>query len=399
MAYKNEKQYTSLIHAGENVTIAPPGFINSEGGGGGVSPDDIKAPFYFYNKENEAIGFLSADGDLHTDGTVYINSEGGAEGTDIRELSPIFDIDIVGDYTNGTFTSSQTFAEITEAMETGHTLIARDTNGFVYTQAASEFDPETTDIITFSSVQPDGLYYLYWTGSDRTIGFKSNGGKIEVVEADGRAVNVVFAEITEILSNDKIPVIILGGLTYTLTYNQTTSYWFTNISQEPTRADNNLCVKIIRLTSSSTSNVNYVLYNELYQYKDNQGLHRQIYVHAGSNYLWTHPTEETQTYQLSYLNVFHQLRYYATSNYVPSSPYKNDKIIYVENGNYHVCTLAEIPANDYIDYGSSIPRTYKFRCIEPYSSNTIIIYELSVNVTSTTSYNVTVTTNTYTIGS
>lgn len=382
-AYKNENQYTTLIHEGENVSIDPPGVINAEGS----ETADLETPLDIKHN-GETVASVNNDGDLTLDGTVYIDGD-----TDIKDLTPIFTVDIVGDYTNNTFTTSTSFADVVEALETGHTVIIRDSNGFVYTQSNSEFDPETTDTIEFCSTQTDGIYYITWTGATREISFVSfsDSGSVVIIEGDGKYQSVVYAEIATVLSDEKIPVINYNDHLYIYNGIGNQRYYFISYRQNAATGDLR-DVTCYALEVNETyitlplSPISFILiqHENVYQIAPKQFYYR------GDNYIWSHPTSNNSAYQAGGAEVFNSLKL-GTGLYV-DFPHVHNTIIYVENGNHHVCWLSEVPAviNVYPNY-------YKYRCIEPYSNNTIVIYEIDITITAVNTYTVTGTINTYTI--
>lgn len=391
MAYKNESQYTTLIHGGENVTINPPGFINVTGGGGGVSPDDLKAPLALYNKNNEEIGFITSEGNVYLDGTVYINGD-----TDVQELSPIFDIDIIGDYSNNTFTSSQSFSDIVEALETGHTLIARDVNGFVYQHTGSELttgeaENSVVGSLYFASIQPDGLYLLTWTENSRVISVVTPGGGsgdgvyILITTRSQEDPSTWTSDTTrqELISVYNSGTPIFGYETdsnrwYYLEYASLSNESLQFIWYSPWSGDTDFVYAMSWQWSDIEGEEEYeskafyqtemIQFNEVYT----DGV---THVTDGdfTSYFFTDPelTSPCDNDTLEYIcipqNSYNHLNRY--------------DLYYIENGNRHLMYKQMSSDGDWVD-GSE----YGFSSLEGFSSNTLIIYNmlLTVNVDSET---------------
>lgn len=386
MAYKNENQYTTLIHEGENVTINPPGVINAEGDGGGVEP---VTPFEIKH-DGETMASVSNDGDLTLEGTVYINGD-----TDVQELNPIFDIDITGDYENNTFTSSQTFAEITEALETGHTLIARDTNGFVYTQVASEFDPENDDSITFATVQTGGIYYLTWTGASRTISYKAADENVHFVDVTG----MTQQEVWEIVENDtaarKVTVLVHNGIIYTKISETSTRLIYNANAWNTAGSLNAYTLNINHDAASAVSPTS----GEIYKNPASVGTTSPVVFRAGDTYAYFSVSDTNTAYRISNL-YYRKFRLLSSSIGADKYPYKQ-MVYYIENNNYHLLELTKVSGLDNNNPSTNAPITYTFSAVEPYSANNIKIYECTITFDGTGTTFPTVTTNehTYTIGS
>lgn len=381
MAYKNDNQYTTLIHAGDNVTIDPPGVINAAG-----SQVVVPETPYEIKHEGETVAVFESDGDLVLDGTLYIDGD-----TDVKDLTPIYIVDIVGNYTTNTFTSEDGFDDIMEAIDGGFTVIARDSNGFVYQQSNSQSGEDITDTVNFFTVQADGTYILTWTEDSRTIA-KAEKSKMHIYEYTNQthAEVVTWLNAAYAVDGDNGQYILHIKVSNIDVYCVCT-FVSTSWRVYGIYADND---GINKTYLSLTSDGNFAIYFTWQQIMINYYTGMPIYYRDGGTGLWYHPSNTQSTYKLTASNLSKIITYTDGTSVRYFRPIPT--VIYIENGKHHILTLSE-DSGDFT--GSSYPKTYEFTGVEASSSTTIVIYKLVVSMTSSSAYTETLTTTTYTIGS
>lgn len=373
------REYTQLIKGGNNVKIDPPGVINAEGGGATGDYLDKSNPtgtgtLTMRNNGSDTMA-LNGAGDLTLAGTVYINGD-----TDVQDLTPIFTVDIVSGA--GAFTTSTTWAEVTDALETGHRVVLTDGVN-VYTHTETEYDGTDISMLYFTSVTPSEVLTAGWSETEKVLStsFEFSGGS-DVVVLSGALSETVPAAI-EAFNAGKLVCITIPSATFRDPYagSRTTIY---NVFGYVEGLNTSTTIKVVGtysannrywcgvLTCTDTEARIYVC-TEL---RTTGTPHPYIqYTDGNTNIAYDSGSiiSAASTIQLLTVNPAPMLKY-------------------IENGNTHILPLAGVGGT-----AGSYGATITYRGVDPYSSNTLLVYTVIITYVSASSYTVTATTDTYTI--